>query len=134
MGHSVAECKEMCQVARKTNRCWAVGHQRHYSVLYDNANYLVKNDVLGDIRHIRALWHRNNAQPLLAKDKNGNPIYDPKTGLAEIVHDEEGKPVYRDSWKRIHTDLDKISITRNMVTPALMSLSTGVYTIAPARA
>ena len=84
MGHSVAECKEMCQVARKTNRLLAVGHQRHYSVLYDNANYLVQNDVLGDIRHIRALWHRNNAQPLVAKDKNGNPIFDPKTGLAEI--------------------------------------------------
>ena len=61
MAHSVAECKEMCQVARETNRLLAVGHQRHYSVLYDNANYLVQNDVLGDIRHIRALWHRNNA-------------------------------------------------------------------------
>ena len=97
----------MCQVARKTNRLLAVGHQRHYSVLYDNANYLVQNDVLGDIRHIRALWHRNNATPLVAKDKNGNPIFDPKTGLPEIVHDEQGKVVYRDSWKRIHTDLDK---------------------------
>ncbi len=61
MAHSVAECKEMCQVARETNRLLAVGHQRHYSVLYDNANYLVQNDVLGEIRHIRALWHRNNA-------------------------------------------------------------------------
>ena len=78
MAHSIAECKEMCQVARKTNRLLAVGHQRHYSVLYDNANYLVQNDVLGDIRHIRALWHRNNAQPLVAKDKNGNPIYRPQ--------------------------------------------------------
>ncbi len=107
MAHSVAECKQMCQVARDKNKLLAVGHQRHYSVLYDNANYLVQNDVLGDIRHIRALWHRNNAQPLVAKDKNGNPIYDPKTGLAEYVHDEHGKPVYRDSWKRIHNDLDK---------------------------
>ena len=107
MGHSVAECKEMCQVARKTNRLLAVGHQRHYSVLYDNANYLVQNNVLGDIRHIRALWHRNNAQPLLAKDKNGNPIYDPKTGVAEYVYDEDKKVVYRDSWKRIHKEEDK---------------------------
>ena len=85
----------------------AVGHQRHYSVLYDNANYLVQNDVLGDIRHIRALWHRNNAQPLVAKDKSGNPIFDPKTGLPEIVRDEHGEIVYRDSWKRIHPDADK---------------------------
>ncbi len=76
-------------------------------MLYDNANYLVQNHVLGDIRHIRALWHRNNAQPLVAKDKSGNPIYDPKTGLAEYVYDEQGKPVYRDSWKRIYPGPDK---------------------------
>src|SRR5207244_13476591 len=56
MAHSITECKEMCRVARQTNRLLAVGHQRHYSVLYDNANYLVQNDVLGEIRHIRALW------------------------------------------------------------------------------
>ena len=107
MAHTVAQCKEMCQVARKTNRLLAVGHQRHYSVLYDNANYLVQNGTLGEIRHIRALWHRNNAQPLVAKDKSGNPIVDPKTGLPEFVLDDHGNTVYRDSWKRIHNDLDK---------------------------
>jgi predicted dehydrogenase len=107
MAHSIAECKEMCHVARQTNRLLAVGHQRHYSVLYDNANFLVQNDVLGEIRHIRALWHRNNATPMFAKDKSGNPVIDPKTGLPEIVHDEHGKVVYRDSWKRIHPDADK---------------------------
>ena len=107
MAHSIAECKEMCQVARDTNRLLAVGHQRHYSVLYDNANFLVQNGVLGEIRHIRALWHRNNATPLVARDKNNNPIFDPKTGQPEIVHDEHGNVVYRDSWKRTHPDLDK---------------------------
>jgi predicted dehydrogenase len=107
MAHSVAECKEMCQVARKENRLLAVGHQRHYSVLYDNANYLVQNDMLGEIRHIRALWHRNNATPLVAKDKSGQPVFDAKTGLPEFVHDEEGRVVYRDSWKRTYLDSDK---------------------------
>ncbi len=107
MAHSIAECKEMCQVARDTNRLLAVGHQRHYSVLYDNANYLVQSGALGEIRHIRALWHRNNATPLVARDANKNPIFDPKTGQPEIVRDEKGKIVYRDSWKRIHNDLDK---------------------------
>jgi predicted dehydrogenase len=107
MAHSVAECKEMCRVARETNRLLAVGHQRHYSVLYDNANYLVQNEVLGEIRHIRALWHRNNATPLVAKDKSGKPVYDLKTGLPEYVRDEHGNVVYRDSWKRIYPDADK---------------------------
>ena len=107
MAHSISECKEMCKVARKTNRLLAVGHQRHYSVLYDNANYLVQNDVLGDIRHIRALWHRNNATPIVAKDKSGNPIIDPSTGLPEYVRNKKGNLVYRDSWKRLHAGIDK---------------------------
>ena len=107
MAHSITECKQMCRAAHEANRLLAVGHQRHYSVLYDNANYLVQNDVLGDIRHIRALWHRNNATPMVAKDKDGNPIIDPKTGLPEIAHDEKGNIVYRDSWKRIHPDKDR---------------------------
>jgi predicted dehydrogenase len=107
MAHSIAECKEMCKVAREKNRLLAVGHQRHYSALYDNANYLVQNDVLGDIRHIRALWHRNNATPMVAKDKDGTPIVDPKTGLPEIARDDKGHVVYRDSWKRAHLDMDK---------------------------
>ena len=107
MGHSVAECKEMCKVARQTNRLLAVGHQRHYSALYDNANYLVQNDVLGEIRHIRALWHRNNAMPVAAKDKDGNSIIDPKTGLPEVVLDKKGRIVYRDSWKRPHPGLQE---------------------------
>lgn len=107
MAHSVAECKEMCRVARKTNRLLAIGHQRHYSVLYDNANFLVQNGHLGEIRHIRALWHRNNANPRIAKDKDGKPRYDPKTGLPEYVRDEEGNIVYVDSWKPDIPDMDK---------------------------
>jgi predicted dehydrogenase len=107
MAHSITECKEMCRVARQTNRLLAVGHQRHYSALYDNANYLVQNDVLGDIRHIRALWHRNNATPQVAKDKDGHPIIDSKTGLPEIARDEKGQIIYRDSWKRAYLEKDR---------------------------
>ena len=107
MAHDVTECKEMCRVARETNKLLAIGHQRHYSVLYDNANYLVQNGHLGDIRHIRALWHRNNAQPKIAKDKDGKPAYDPATGQPVYVRDEEGKIVYVDSWKPDIPELDK---------------------------
>jgi predicted dehydrogenase len=99
MAHSVQECKDMCRTAREQNKLLAIGHQRHYSVLYDNANYLVQNDHLGDIRHIRALWHRNNARPMIAKDEKGKPKYDPKTGQPEWVRDEKGNIVYIDGWK-----------------------------------
>jgi predicted dehydrogenase len=98
MAHSVHECKEMCRTARKVNKLLAIGHQRHYSVLYDNANYLVQNDFLGDIRHIRALWHRNNARPKPALDKSGKPMFD-KNGDPEYVKDEAGNIVYLDGWK-----------------------------------
>ena len=84
MAHSIAECKEMCRVARETNKLLAVGHQRHYSVLYDNANFLLQNGVLGDVRHIRALWHRNNAQPLVAKDKDKQPDLRPQDRPARV--------------------------------------------------
>lgn len=63
MAQNIADCKEMIRVAKQANRLLAVGHQRHYSVLYDDANDLVKQGVLGDIKFIRASWHRNNSFP-----------------------------------------------------------------------
>ena len=60
MGHSVAECKEMARVAAQTGLLLATGHQRHYSVLYDNAVNLIRGGLLGKIHHIRAQWHRGN--------------------------------------------------------------------------
>jgi predicted dehydrogenase len=107
MAHSVRECKDMCQIARDTNRLLAIGHQRHYSVLYDNANFLVKEGHLGDIRHIRALWHRNNAQPRIAKGKDGKPVYNPETGEPVYVRDDKGNIVYVDGWKPEIPELDK---------------------------
>ena len=60
MAHSVHECKEMGRVAKQTNRIFAVGHQRNYSVLYDNAKWLIRHGLLGDLHYIRAQWHRGN--------------------------------------------------------------------------
>src|SRR5580704_13578879 len=63
MAHNIDECKQMIREAKKANRLLAVGHQRHYSVLYDQANDLVRQRLLGDIKFIRASWHRNNSFP-----------------------------------------------------------------------
>ncbi|MCA8986606.1 MAG: Gfo/Idh/MocA family oxidoreductase [Planctomycetaceae bacterium] len=63
MAHNITQCKEMIKVARDNNRLLAIGHQRHYSVLYDNANHIVRQGLLGDIKFIRAQWHRNNSFP-----------------------------------------------------------------------
>ena len=60
MAHSVAECKLMSRVAEEENSFLSVGHQRHYSILYDNAVNLIKWGLIGELHHIRAQWHRNN--------------------------------------------------------------------------
>lgn len=60
MAHSVRQCKEMARVAEETGLLLATGHQRHYSVLYENAVDTIRRGVIGDIHHIRAQWHRNN--------------------------------------------------------------------------
>ncbi|MEM1303977.1 MAG: Gfo/Idh/MocA family oxidoreductase, partial [Planctomycetota bacterium] len=58
MAHSVHQCKEMARVAKQTGLLLATGHQRHYSVLYDNAVDTIRRGVIGDLHHIRAQWHR----------------------------------------------------------------------------
>lgn len=66
MGHDVGLCKEMARVcdASKDSKgnpiVMAVGHQRHYSILYDNAVEQIRQGLIGDIHHIRAQWHRDN--------------------------------------------------------------------------
>ena len=60
MARSILQCKDMIRVADETDQLLAIGHQRHYSLLYAQAYELLQNNLLGDVRHIRALWHRNN--------------------------------------------------------------------------
>ncbi|MEN0110323.1 MAG: Gfo/Idh/MocA family oxidoreductase [Planctomycetota bacterium] len=82
MAWDVAQCKEMARVCEATGKLLATGHQRHYSVLYDNAVDQIRNGVLGDIHHIRAQWHRGNLpgkdswQPPLPQDKSVAAVKD----------------------------------------------------------
>jgi predicted dehydrogenase len=87
MGHSIHECKEMGRVAKETDKILATGHQRHYSILYDNAVYTIgKAGLIGDVHSIRAQWHRGN---LPGKDSWKPPL----PGAEELAK----KMV---SWKR----------------------------------
>ena len=66
MAHNVAQCKVMARLAEELkgpsgeSLYLATGHQRHYSVLYDNAVHLIRWGMLGQLHHIRAQWHRGN--------------------------------------------------------------------------
>jgi predicted dehydrogenase len=87
MAWNITQCKDMIRVADETDSILSIGHQRHYSLLYAHAVQVLESGILGDIRHIRALWHRNNSVPRL--NSRGEPERDPQTG--EIV--------LRDSWR-----------------------------------
>ena len=83
MGHSIHECKEMGRVARETKKILATGHQRHYSVLYDNAVHTIgKARLLGDLHSIRAQWHRGN---LPGKDSWKPPLPDDDSLVKQLA-------------------------------------------------
>ena len=78
MAQTVTQCKEMARAvkeygpkAKEKMLYLAVGHQRHYNILYDNAVELIRNGVLGDVHYIEAQWHRNN---LPKKDSWKQPL------------------------------------------------------------
>lgn len=60
MAHNITQCKQMGKLAREKDLLLATGHQRHYSILYDNAVQTIRNKLIGDVHHIRAQWHRGN--------------------------------------------------------------------------
>ncbi|MEX0678910.1 MAG: Gfo/Idh/MocA family oxidoreductase, partial [Pirellulales bacterium] len=77
MGHSIHECKEMARAARQMNKILATGHQRHYSILYDNAVDTIRRGLIGEIHSIRAQWHRGN---LPGRDSWSMPLPDEEMG------------------------------------------------------
>lgn len=96
MAWNITQCKKMIKVARETGRILSVGHQRHYSMLYAHAHEILEAGVLGEIRHIRALWHRNNSWPFR---EEANSAYKLAEGYPQ--------PHYRDGWYPPIYDIDE---------------------------
>jgi len=87
MARTISDCKAMIAKAKEKGLLLSIGHQRHYSLLYAHANEVVQSGILGDIKHIRALWHRNNSWPISYTDKDKD-AFDPSFDL----------PTIRDGW------------------------------------
>ncbi len=100
MAWSIKDCKEMIRVAKDKDCLLSIGHQRHYSLLYAHALDVVNSGILGEIRHIRALWHRNNAIDLAESERR------PAEGL-----------LYRDSWRRPIPDADRRALAERDLRP-----------------
>jgi predicted dehydrogenase len=94
MAWNVAQCKDMIHTSDDTDRILTIGHQRHYSLLYAQALDIIKSGELGDIKHIRALWHRNNSWPVL--NKEDKPVFEE----VRIKGKTERVPVLRDGWRK----------------------------------
>lgn len=108
MAHNVAQCKAMARAAREMKSKsgdalhLATGHQRHYSVLYDNAVHLLQFGMLGQLHHIRAQWHRGN---LPGRDSWQMPL----PGGEVVSIDGKRRTVNKisDQLARFRSDLDK---------------------------
>lgn len=59
MAYSIDECKEMIRLADQNRLNLQIGHQRFYNPLYWDAYKMIHDGLLGDVYHIRAMWHRN---------------------------------------------------------------------------
>jgi predicted dehydrogenase len=91
MARTITKCKDMIRYAKDKNLLLSIGHQRHYSMLYAHALEVVESGVLGDIKHIRALWHRNNSWPFSATEAE-------KAKFApQYLND---LPFYKDGWSK----------------------------------
>jgi predicted dehydrogenase len=96
MAHNVAQCKVMSRVSEQKKLYLATGHQRHYSVLYDNAVNLLQWGIMGQVHHIRAQWHRGNLP--------GRDSWQQALPGGEMIVDAHGKIVPQD---RIHKELTR---------------------------
>jgi predicted dehydrogenase len=122
MARTIGKCKEMTAYAKDKGLLLSVGHQRHYSTLYAQAMEVLNSGILGDIKHIRALWHRNNSWPFSASeadrakfatgnDINGKPFDIPalRDGWCKPVPMEDADPFLKDPQRL--RDLGYESIT-----------------------
>ena len=58
---NAALAKRLRAYLKQGGKLLATGHQRHYSILYDNAVHTIgKAKLIGDLHSIRAQWHRGN--------------------------------------------------------------------------
>jgi predicted dehydrogenase len=108
MAHSVHQCKDMARVANQKKLHLATGHQRHYSILYDNAVDTIRRGLIGDLHFIRAQWHRGN---LPGKDSWAPALPDKKmeADLAKVLAEIESLGAKQSADVKKYTDLLKVT-------------------------
>ncbi|MEX1223236.1 MAG: Gfo/Idh/MocA family oxidoreductase, partial [Pirellulales bacterium] len=100
MAQTVHECKEMARASSRDelDKVLSVGHQRHYSVLYDDAAEQIRRGLIGDLHHIRARWHRGNLpgrdswQPPLPNESMKKQLANYHAQIDLLMKDVENMP------------------------------------------
>ena len=109
MGHSIIQCKEMARGAKICRKHLAIGHQRHYNILYHEAVENIERGILGDIHYIRAQWHRGNSPgadswqmpmptPLKPDDKQAGKLRDELVAWRQNLADAGGLDI--ETWRK----------------------------------
>ena len=57
MADTTYKCKEMARAAQSAKRVLAVGHQRHYNLLYAKAAESIASGMMGKLHYVRAQYH-----------------------------------------------------------------------------
>ena len=60
MAWDVAGCERMAEAAARNRKVLEIGYQRRYNGVYQSAyEGIVAKGLLGDVYHVRMVWHRN---------------------------------------------------------------------------
>ena len=106
MAWNITQCKDMIREADDKGKLLSIGHQRHYSMLYAHANEVMQSGVLGDVRHIRALWHRNNTTT--------RPVAGQTEPAMEHVNGRD-IPIYtNDGWRKSIDPEDRLALENSV--------------------
>jgi predicted dehydrogenase len=86
MAWDEAGCERMAAAARKTGKVLEIGYQRYYNPTYVAAYHgLIQPKALGDVYHVRLVWHRNGNWR--RQGKPPSPDYDPsRWGYPDFEH------------------------------------------------
>ena len=85
MAYDVEGCRRMMDAAARNGRVLEIGYNRFYSTQYAAAHeHVVKRGLLGDIHHVRLMYHRNRSwrrdidppSPTYSPAKWGYPTWD----------------------------------------------------------
>lgn len=86
MAWDVDGCDRMANAARRNDRLLEIGYQRRYNPMYRAAyDGVVKAGLLGDVYHVRLVWHRNGNWRRTGEPPT--PDYDPsRWGYPDFEH------------------------------------------------